>query len=79
MNDVNLMPLRTAEVETTQRFVVGVNRYEAQEDAPIELQRVVPALETKQVERVQATRAKRDSAKVESTLAALKKAPRRRT
>src|SRR5512133_2067593 len=61
-----------AEVEAKQRVVVGVNRYETQEEAPIELLRVEPALEQKQIERVQATRAKRDSAKVEAALAALK-------
>jgi methylmalonyl-CoA mutase N-terminal domain/subunit len=61
-----------AEVEAKQRVVVGVNRYEAQEEAPIELLRVDPALETKQIERVQATRAKRDSATVEAALTALK-------
>jgi methylmalonyl-CoA mutase, N-terminal domain len=61
-----------AEVEAKQRVVVGVNRYEAQEEAPIELLRVDPALETKQIERVQATRAKRDSARVEAALTALK-------
>jgi methylmalonyl-CoA mutase N-terminal domain/subunit len=61
-----------AEVEAKQRVVVGVNRYVAKEEAPIELLRVDPALEQKQIDRVQATRAKRDSAKVESALAALK-------
>ncbi|HKB20138.1 MAG TPA: methylmalonyl-CoA mutase family protein [Gaiellaceae bacterium] len=61
-----------SEVEAKQRVVVGVNRYEAQEEAPIELLRVDPALEKKQIERVQSTRAKRDSAKVEAALAALK-------
>jgi methylmalonyl-CoA mutase, N-terminal domain len=61
-----------AEVEAKQRVVVGVNRYVAQDEAPIELLRVDPALEQKQIDRVQATREKRDSAKVESTLAALK-------
>ena len=45
-----------AEVEAKQRIIVGVNRYEAQDEAPIELLRVDPALETKQIERVQATR-----------------------
>jgi methylmalonyl-CoA mutase N-terminal domain/subunit len=44
----------------------------AQDEAPIELLRVDPALEQKQIDRVQATRAKRDSAKVEAALAALK-------
>jgi methylmalonyl-CoA mutase N-terminal domain/subunit len=61
-----------AEVEAKQRVVVGVNRYEAQEEAPIELLRVDPALETKQIVRVQSTRAQRDSAKVEAALTALK-------
>src|SRR5438105_5501951 len=48
-----------SEVEARQRVVVGVNRYAAEEEPPIELLRVDPALETKQVERVQATRAGR--------------------
>jgi len=61
-----------AEVEAKQRVVVGVNRYEAQEEAPIELLRVDPALETKQIERVQATRGQRDSSMVEAALTALK-------
>ena len=57
-----------AEVEAKQRVIVGVNRYEAQDEAPIELLRVDPALEAKQIERVQATRAQRDGAKVEAAL-----------
>jgi methylmalonyl-CoA mutase, N-terminal domain len=61
-----------AEVEAKQRVIVGVNRYEAQEEAPIELLRVDPALEQKQIDRVQSTRAQRDSAKVEAALTALK-------
>src|SRR6186997_2605191 len=61
-----------SEVEAKQRVVVGVNRYEAQEEAPIELLRVDPALEQKQIDRVQATRAQRDSTKVEAALTALK-------
>jgi len=61
-----------SEVEAKQRVVVGVNRYEAQDETPIELLRVDPALETKQIERVQSTRASRDSGKVEAALTALK-------
>src|SRR5690242_15841104 len=61
-----------AEVEAKQRVIVGVNRYDVDDDGEIELLRVDPALEGKQVERVQAVRARRDSAAVESTLAALK-------
>jgi len=63
-----------SEVEAKQRVVVGVNRYELDEEAPIELLRVDPALERKQVERVQALRAGRDSAAVEEALARLKEA-----
>ncbi len=63
-----------AEVESQQRVVVGVNRYQLEEEAEIELLRVDPALEQKQIERVQAVRARRESAEVERTLAALKEA-----
>jgi methylmalonyl-CoA mutase N-terminal domain/subunit len=62
-----------AEVERQQRIVVGVNRYEVREEQPIEILRIDPALEQKQIDRVQALRARRDSANVESSLAALKR------
>jgi methylmalonyl-CoA mutase, N-terminal domain len=62
-----------AEVEREQRIVVGVNRYEAVGEEPIEILRIDPALEQKQIERVQALRARRDSTKAESSLAALKR------
>ena len=67
-----------AEVEAKQRIVVGVNRYQLEEEGEIELLRVDPALEQKQIERVQGVRARRDSAAVERTLAALKEASRAR-
>jgi methylmalonyl-CoA mutase, N-terminal domain len=63
-----------AEVESKQRIVVGVNRYQLEQEGEIELLRVDPALEQKQIDRVQAIRAGRDSAAVERTLAALKEA-----
>ena len=63
-----------AEVESKQRVIVGVNRYRLEEEAEIELLRVDPALEQKQIERVQGVRAGRDSAVVERSLAALKEA-----
>jgi methylmalonyl-CoA mutase, N-terminal domain len=62
-----------AEVEREQRIVVGVNRYEVAEEQPIEILRIDPALEQKQIARVQALRARRDAAEVESSLAALKR------
>src|SRR5580765_4410421 len=62
------------EVEAKQRVIVGVNRYQLDDEAPLELLRVDPALEQQQIERVQGVRARRDSAAVERSLAALKEA-----
>jgi methylmalonyl-CoA mutase, N-terminal domain len=61
-----------SEVEAKQRIVVGVNGYELEDEQPIELLRVDPALELKQVERVRALRGRRDGATVEAALARLK-------
>jgi methylmalonyl-CoA mutase, N-terminal domain len=61
-----------AEVERGQRIVVGVNRYVLEEEQPVEILRIDPALERKQIERVQALRARRDSAAVDSALTRLK-------
>ena len=61
-----------SEVEAQQRVIVGVNRYELEDETPIDILRIDPALEQKRIERVQATRAGRDSAAVEQALAALK-------
>ncbi len=61
-----------SEVERRERVVVGVNRYELDEEQPIELLRIDPALEQKQIERVQAVRERRDTAAAEAALARLK-------
>jgi methylmalonyl-CoA mutase N-terminal domain/subunit len=61
-----------AEVEARQRIVVGVNRYQLEDEPELEILRIDPALEQKQIDRVQGLRARRDSAKVESALARLK-------
>jgi methylmalonyl-CoA mutase, N-terminal domain len=66
-----------SEVEAKQRIIVGVNRYELADEAEPELLKVDPALETQQVGRVQALRARRDSAAVEAALTALKEAAAR--
>ena len=63
-----------SEVEAKQRIIVGVNRYQAEEEPPIEYLRVDPALEDEQIARVQAVRARRDSGAVEAALAQLKEA-----
>jgi methylmalonyl-CoA mutase N-terminal domain/subunit len=63
-----------AEVEARQRVVVGVNRYQVEEEPELELLKIDPALERTQIERVQALRARRDSGAVEQRLAELKDA-----
>jgi methylmalonyl-CoA mutase, N-terminal domain len=65
-----------AEVEQKQRIVVGVNRYES-EEADVDLLRIDPALEQKQIERVRAVRARRDAGAADEALAALKEAAAR--
>ena len=60
------------EVEQKQRIIVGVNRYEQTDEAPLEILRIDPSLEQKQVDRVRALRARRDSGVVEAALARLK-------
>jgi methylmalonyl-CoA mutase N-terminal domain/subunit len=61
-----------AEVEAKQRIIVGVNRYELEDEPELELLRIDPALEQQQIERVGALRGRRDGAKVEAALARLK-------
>jgi methylmalonyl-CoA mutase N-terminal domain/subunit len=61
-----------SEVEAKQRIVVGVNKYVQQDERPLEILKIDAALEGKQIERVRALRARRDSAAVEQTLARLK-------
>ncbi|HEY3551937.1 MAG TPA: methylmalonyl-CoA mutase family protein [Gaiellaceae bacterium] len=61
-----------SEVERGERVVVGVNRYEMDEEQPLEILRIDPALERKQVERVQAVRERRDAAAAEAALTRLK-------
>jgi len=61
-----------SEVEAGERIVVGVNRYELQAEPELEILKVDPALERKQIDRVQAVRAQRDSAAVEAVLTRLK-------
>jgi len=61
-----------AEVEAQQRIIVGVNRYELETEQPLEILKIDPALETKQIERVQSLRARRDTGAVEAAVARLK-------
>ena len=56
--------------------MVGVNRFEVEEEKPIPIQRIDPALEPKQVERVRALRAKRDAGPWKAALAGVEDAAR---
>jgi methylmalonyl-CoA mutase N-terminal domain/subunit len=60
------------EIDAGERVVVGVNRYVLEDEEPIPTLRVDPALERKQIDRLQSARAHRDGATVERTLAALR-------
>jgi len=62
-----------AEVDSGERVVVGVNRFQL-DDEQIPILRIDPALERKQLGRLEAVRARRDGAEVERGLDALKAA-----
>jgi methylmalonyl-CoA mutase, N-terminal domain len=62
------------EIERQQRIIVGVNRYQQVEERQVEILRIPPELERKQIGRVQAVRARRDGEVVESALASLREA-----
>jgi methylmalonyl-CoA mutase N-terminal domain/subunit len=62
------------EIEEEQRIVVGVNRYQQAEERDVEILRIPPELERKQIGRVQALRARRDPERVERALAELREA-----
>jgi methylmalonyl-CoA mutase N-terminal domain/subunit len=65
------------EVEQKQRIIVGVNRYELEDEPEVEILRIDPALEGEQIQRVQALRGRRDSVTVEMALARVKQAAAR--
>ncbi|HVA31254.1 MAG TPA: methylmalonyl-CoA mutase family protein [Gaiellaceae bacterium] len=61
-----------SEVEASQRIIVGVNKHVLEDEVPIEILKIDATLEQKQIERVQAMRARRDSRAAEAALARLK-------
>ncbi len=61
-----------AQIEGGERVVVGVNRYALAEEQPLPMLRIDPALERKQIARLNAVRARRDGAAVERSLAPLR-------
>lgn len=64
------------QVDNQDAIVVGVNRFEVEEEKPIPIQRIDPTLEPKQVERVRALRAKRNSQAWKSALDGVEEAAR---
>jgi methylmalonyl-CoA mutase, N-terminal domain len=61
-----------SKIDHGERVVVGVNRHVHEDETPLPILRIDPALERKQIDRLQAARARRDGAAVETTLAALR-------
>jgi methylmalonyl-CoA mutase N-terminal domain/subunit len=62
------------EVDSRQRIVVGVNDYRLEGEQEIPILRIDPELERKQSGRLEATRARRDSAAAEAALAEVRRA-----
>lgn len=62
------------EVETSERIVVGMNKFQIEEEAPKGLLRVDPAVGERQKQKIADLKAKREQAKVDETLAALRTA-----
>ncbi|HEV3071978.1 MAG TPA: methylmalonyl-CoA mutase family protein [Solirubrobacteraceae bacterium] len=60
------------QIDAGERVLVGVNRFALDDEIPIPTLRVDPALERKQLGRLQDARARRDGAEVERTLAQLR-------
>jgi methylmalonyl-CoA mutase N-terminal domain/subunit len=66
----------TQQVESGERVIVGVNRYVESGEATVELHRLDPEAERRQVERTRRVRATRDAAAAERALARVRAAAR---
>jgi methylmalonyl-CoA mutase, N-terminal domain len=64
------------EVESGERVIVGVNRYTEGDEEPIELHRLDPAAEKRQLERTARVRAERNREEAEGALAAVREVAR---
>jgi methylmalonyl-CoA mutase, N-terminal domain len=62
------------EVDEGKRIVVGVNRYRMDGEEPLQILRIDPALERKQIDRLHGVRSRRRGDEVESALTMLKQA-----
>jgi methylmalonyl-CoA mutase N-terminal domain/subunit len=63
-------------VDRGDAVVVGLNRFEVEEEKPIPIQKINPALEPRQIERVRALRARRDAGPWKAALQAVEDAAR---
>jgi methylmalonyl-CoA mutase N-terminal domain/subunit len=63
-------------VDSGEQVVVGVNRFQAEEERPIPTLQIDPAVEPAQVARLNALRARRDAAKTKSALAEIERRAR---
>jgi methylmalonyl-CoA mutase N-terminal domain/subunit len=63
-------------VDAGEQVVVGVNRFQAEEERPIPTLRLDPAIEREQVARLNALRARRDAAKAKGALAEIERRAR---
>ena len=61
------------EIEKRERVVVGMNRFEVEEEKPTNLLRVDPSVRLAQIESLKALRSERDNEMVRKTLGTLKK------
>ena len=64
------------QVDRLEAVVVGVNRFEVEEERAIPIQRIDPGLESKQVERLRALRARRDAGSWKDALGKVEEAAR---
>jgi methylmalonyl-CoA mutase N-terminal domain/subunit len=66
----------TQGVEDGSRVIVGVNRFRAEQEEPVELYELDPKLQQGQIDRVQKVREERDQAAVDAALKSLEEAAR---
>lgn len=61
------------EVENKDKIIVGVNEFTIEEEIPIKILRIAPAVEKKQVERLKMVKKKRNNKKVKDIISALQR------
>jgi methylmalonyl-CoA mutase N-terminal domain/subunit len=62
------------EIEKDERIVVGVNKFQVEEESPKDLLRVDPAVRLSQIEKLKRLKSERDNASVKDILSKLRKA-----